>query len=254
MEPMSDLKRQVDEANAVRALLCDSVQQTTPPGLPSRVATVFGALYFQGVSGEPARPARWGEMANKVLGDVVDPHIGFQLQQCGFLDALLIAFESEPRTNPGTDPGDLYIAGQSFEFSIGDSWLLFLYEVLRTFRRSKRFADLPASSQSAFKTIFRLVALARIPLAKHEAQGTRTNGKKGEADTFVFNAPIHIFHDSLGTAGWRVFDQVTGKLVDILRRPLADALLLWAEGKLCDEALAAVTAPGSRELIRITKA
>lgn len=69
----------------------------------------------------------------------------------------------------------------------------------------------------------------------------------------MFNAPIHIFHDGLGTAGWRVFDKSTGQLVDILRRPLADALLLWAEGKLTDEALAAITTPGSRELIRIVK-
>ena len=175
---MSDLKRQVDEANAARAALRDSVQQTTPPGPPSRVATMFGLLYFQGVAAEPSRPARWGEMANKVLGDVDDPHIGFQLQQCGFLDALLLAFESEQRTNPGTDPGDLYIAGQSFEFSIGDSWLLFLYEVLRTFRWSGRFAALPGESQPAFNKLFRFVALARMPLAKHEAQGTRKRGKK----------------------------------------------------------------------------
>lgn len=251
---MSELKRQVDEANAVRAALRDSVRQTTPPGPPSRTATMFGALYFQGVAGEPARPARWVEMANKVLGDVDDPHIGFQLQQCGFLDTLLISFESEPRTDPGTDPGALYIVGQSFEFSIGDSWLLFLYEVLRTFRWSKRFAALPENSQEAFKKLFRLVGLARIPLAKHEAQGTRKKSKKGDADTFVFNAPMHIFHDSLGTAGWRVFDKVTGKLVDILRKPLADGLLLWAEGNLSDEALDAITRPGSRELIRIIKA
>jgi hypothetical protein len=114
-----------------------------------------------------------------------------------------------------------------------------------TYRRARR---------SLSRNFFRFVGLARIPLAKHEAQGTRKKGRKGEADTFVFNAPIHIFHDGLGTAGWRVFDQVTGDLVDILRRPLADALLLWAEGKLCEEALAAITAPGSRELIRIIKA
>jgi hypothetical protein len=250
---VSDVKREVDDANAARAALRDSVQQTTPPGLPSRTAMMFGALYFQGVAGEPARPGRWVEIANKMLGDVDDPHIGFQLQQCGFLDALLIAFESEPRTNPGTDPGALYIAGQSFEFSIGDSWLLFVYEVLRTFRWSKRFAALPDNSQEAFKKLFRLVALARIPIAKHEAHGTRWKSKKGEADTFVFNAPIHIFHDGLGTAGWRVFDKVTGKVVDILRKPLADALLLWAEGDLSDKALAAITTPGSRELIRIVK-
>ncbi len=250
---MSDLKRQVDEANAVRAALRDSVQQTTQPGPPSRVASMFGLLYFQGVAAEPGRPARWGEMAHKVLGDVDDPHIGFQLQQCGFLDALLLAFESEQRTNPGTDPGDLYIAGQSFEFSIGDSWLLFLYEVLRTFRWSKRFTALPIDSQESLKRLFRLVGSARIPLAKHEAQGTRKKGKKGEGDTFVFNAPVHIFHDGLGTAGWRVFDNGTGRLVDILRKPLADALLLWAEGKLNDEALAAISTPGSRELIRIIK-
>jgi hypothetical protein len=192
-------------------------------------------------------------MAHRVLGDVDDPHMGFQLQQCGFLDTLLIAFESEPRTDPGTDPGAFYIAGQSFEFSIGDSWLLFLYEVLRTFRWSKRFSALPESSQESFKKLFRLVGLARIPLAKHEAQGTRRKGKKGEADTFVFNAPIHIFHDGLGTAGWRVFDKATGNLVDILRKPLADALLLWAEGDLSDKVLVGITTPGSRELIRIVK-
>jgi len=186
-------------------------------------------------------------MATRMLGDIDDPHMGFQLQQCGFLDTLLTAFESEPRTNPGTDPGSLYIAGQSFEFSIGDSWLLFLYEVLRTFRWSKKFASLSPNSQEEFKTLFRFVGLARIPLAKHEAQGTR------KKDAFVFNAPIHVFHDSLGSAGWRVFDKVTGKLVDVLRRPLADALLLWAEGDLTDDAVAAITPLGSRELIRIIK-
>jgi hypothetical protein len=192
-------------------------------------------------------------MAHKMLGDGSDPHMDFQLQQCGFLDTLLIAFESEARTNPGTDPGALYIAGQSFEFSIGDAWLLFLYEVLRTYRRSKRFAALAASSQEAFNRLFRFVGLARIPLAKHEAQGTRKKGKRGEADAYVFHGPIHIFHDTLGTAGWRVFDKVTGKLVDVLRKPLADALLLWADGDLSSQALDAITTPGSRELIRIIK-
>lgn len=151
---MSDLKRQVDKANAARAALRDSVRQTTPPGPPSRVAMMFGALYLQGVAGAPARPARWSEMASKVLGDVDDPHIGFQLQQCGFLDALLTAFESEQRTDPGPDAGDIYVAGQSFEFSIGDSWLLFLYEVLRTFRWSGRFAALPESAQHEFRKLF----------------------------------------------------------------------------------------------------
>ena len=46
---------------------------------------------------------------------------------------------------------------------------------------------------------------------------------------------------------------MTGRLVDILRKPLADALLLWAEGKLTDEAFTAVTTPGGRELIKIIK-
>lgn len=92
-----------------------------------------------------------------------------------------------------------------------------------------------------------------MPLAKHEAQGTRKKGRKGEADSFVFNAPIHIFHDGLGTAGWRVFDRVAGHFADILRRPLADALLLWAEGKLNDDAFATISTPGGRELIRIIK-
>ena len=47
--------------------------------------------------------------------------MGFQLQQCGFLDTLILAFESEQRTDPGPDCGNLYIAGQAFEFVLGDS-------------------------------------------------------------------------------------------------------------------------------------
>lgn len=147
---MSKLQEQVEQARAKVAELRESVSQTTPPGAPSATAVAFGAIYFRGVAGEPTRPSRWVHMANRVLGDEDDPHMGFQLQQCGFLDSLLMAFESEQRTNPGNDPGPLYIFGQGFEFSIGDSWLLFLYEVLRTFRWSGRFASLPEAQREGF--------------------------------------------------------------------------------------------------------
>jgi hypothetical protein len=246
---MCSLEDELDKANAERAALRESVVQATPDGPPSATAEAFGAIYFRGVDGDPTRPKRWVEMAHRIMGDAEDPHMGFQLQQCAFLDALLVAFESEKRTNPGSDPGPRYIAGQSFEFSIGDSWLLFIYEVLRTFRWSKRFATLPEPQRTQFEKVFGLVHLARIPLAKHQAAGT-LNRKK---NSFVFHAPVHIFHDALGTAGWRVFDKASGRLVDILRRPLADALLKWAEGTLSDEALAAIQVQGSRELIRIVK-
>jgi len=160
---------------------------------------------------------------------------------------VLVAFESEKRTDPGNDPGNLYIAGQTFEFVIGDCWLLFMYEVLRTFRSSDRFLRLPEVQRTGLNEIFRLVSLVRMPLAKHEAAKTR----KGKS--YVFNAPIHIMHDGLGTAGWRVFDEPSGEIIDVLRRPLADALLLCSEGNLTDRALAAISTEGSRELIRIVK-
>ena len=126
---------------------------------------------------------------------------------------------------------------------------MFIYEVIRTFRWSKRFAALPTEQQESFKRVFGLVHLARIPLAKHQAAGTF----KKKSGSFVFHAPIHIFHDGLGTAGWRVFDKASGQLADILRRPLGDALLQWAEGTLTDETLAAIQTQGCRELIRIVK-
>lgn len=248
---MPPLKEQIDKAKASLSALQEAQATAAgpPAGPPSPTAEAFGAIYFRGVTGDPTRPKRWVEMAHKIMGDAEDPHMGFQLQQCAFLDALLVAFESEKRTNPGPNPGPLYIAGQSFEFSIGDSWLLFIYEVLRTFRWSKRFASLPEEQRTRFKEICRLVSLARMPLAKHQAAGT-LNKKTG---AFVFQAPIHIFHDGLGTAGWRVFDKASGQLVDILRRPLADALLQWAEGTLSDEALAAIQTAGSGVLIRFVK-
>ncbi|MFZ0398132.1 MAG: hypothetical protein WAM06_08860, partial [Methyloceanibacter sp.] len=83
-----------------------------PKGAPSPTALQMGAIYFRGVSAEPERATRWVRMAHRVLGDQEDPHMGFQLQQCGFLDTLILAFESEQRTDPGPDCGNLYIAGQ----------------------------------------------------------------------------------------------------------------------------------------------
>ncbi len=77
--------------------------------------------------------------------------------------------------------------------------LLFTYEVLRTFRWSNRFARLPEQQRESFNDVFRLVHLARIPLAKHQAAGTKDK-KKG---SYVFNAPIHVMHAGLGTAGWK---------------------------------------------------
>ncbi len=203
---MPSLEEQVDKANAAQAALQEAQATAAgpPAGPPSPTAEVVGAIYFRGVAGDPTRPKRWVEMANKVMGDAENPHMGFQLQQLAFLDALLVAFESEKRTDAGPNPGPLYIAGQSFEFSIGDSWLLFTYEVLRTFRWSKRFASLPEQQGARFNEVFRLVSLARMPLAKHQAAGT-LNKKTG---AFGFHAPIHVFHDGLGTAGWRrVFDK-----------------------------------------------
>ena len=69
----------------------------------------------------------------------------------------------------------------------------------------------------------------------------------------LFNAPMHLMHDGLGTMGWRVFDASREALIDILRRPLADALLLCSEGKLTADAVGAISTEGSRELIRIVK-
>jgi hypothetical protein len=246
---MSSLEEQVDKANAARVALRDSVPQKTPDGPPSQTAQLFGAIYFRGVAADLSRSQRWAAIAHQIMGDADDPHIGFQLQQCAQLDSLLVAFESENRTNPGPNPGNLYIAGASFEFSIGDSWLLFTYEVLRTFRWSARFKSLPEEQRTSFEKIFRLIHLARIPLAKHQAAGT-LNRKTG---AFVFHAPIHILHDGLGTAGWRVFDKASGELTDILRRPLSEALLQWGEGTLSNEALTMIQTKGSRELIRIIK-
>lgn len=218
-----------------------------PKGPASRTAEEFGTIYFRGVGADPDRFKRWVQLSNDVFGDHDDPHMSFQLQECGFLDALLLAFESEVRTDPGPSYTNTYIAGQSFEFVLGDSWILFIYEVLRTFRASDRFSKLSKVQQDDFHELFRLVSLVRMPLAKHEAAKTR------KGSTYVCNAPTRIMHDELGTAGWRVFDKSTEAIVDVLRRPLADALLLCAEGKLSAEALKAVSAEGSRELIRIVK-
>jgi hypothetical protein len=84
-----------------------------------------------------------------------------------------LAFESESRTDPGPDYSREYIAGQNFEFVIGDCWLLFVYEVLRTFHSSKQFSALSEETKKELEEIFRLVSLVRMPIAKHEAAKTR---------------------------------------------------------------------------------
>jgi hypothetical protein len=103
------------------------------------------------------------------------------------------------------------------------------------------YSKLSKVQQDGFQELFRLVSLVRMPLAKHEAAKTR------KGSTYVFNAPTRIMHDELGMAGWRVSDKSTEAIVDVLLRPLADALLLCAEGKLSAEALKAVSAEGSRD-------
>ena len=248
---MADLHEIVARAKASREkMLAEQSEKpaVVPKGPPSAVAELFGTIFFRGAQAEPGRFKRWVEMAHRLLGDEDDPHMAFQLQQSGVLDTALLAFESETRTDPGPDPGNLYIAGQNFEFLIGDSWLLFTYEILRTFRASSRYASLPAETRAGLDEIFRLASLVRMPLAKHEAARTR----KGKS--YVFNVPIHIMHDGLGTAGWRVFEKTTGEMIDVLRRPLADALLLCSEANLSTAALEAISTRGSRELIRIVKA
>jgi hypothetical protein len=188
-------------------------------GPPSATAEAFGIIYIRGAGAEPDRLQRWVEASHRVFGYGDDPHLSFQLQECGFLDTMLLAFESESRTDPGPEPGVRYIIGQSFEFVIGDCWLLFTYEVLRTFRRSDRFSQLPEAQQEGFNELFRLVSLVRMPLAKREAAKTR------KGDTYVFNAPVRVMHDELGTAGWRVFDKSNKAIVDVLRRAPGQCLV-----------------------------
>jgi hypothetical protein len=243
------LRKKLEEAKAARsAMLKDAPNSAAiPKGPPSPTALHLGGILLHGFRTDPHRLAKWVQMAHHVMGDQDDPHMAFQLQQCGFLDGLLSAFECETRTDPGPDAPPAYVVGQSLEFLFGDCWLLFTYEVLRTFRASARFQALPEAQRSGLNEIFRLLSLARMPVAKHEAAKTR------KGNTYVFNAPIHLMHDGLGTMGWRVFDNSTGKMTDILRRPLADALLLCSEGKLNEQALAAIGTAGSREVIRIVK-
>lgn len=108
-------KNKVDKANAILdAKRAAAGPEALPKGAPSVTAERFGTIYFSGALAEPGRAKRWLEMAHRLLGDEEDPHMAFQLQECGFLDTLLVAFESEKRTDPGNDPGDLYIAGQIF--------------------------------------------------------------------------------------------------------------------------------------------
>jgi len=206
-------------------------------------ARIFGTAYFKGVSADPTRFKKWVDMSNKLFGDAEDPHMGFQLQQCGFLDALLMSFESDPREDYGPDVDNVYIAGQSYEFLLGDCWILFTYEVLRTFRGSNQFSTLPQSMQANLLEVFRFVTLVRMPIAKHEAAKTNK----------IFHVPIRIMNDDLGTVGWRVYDKSQKTMVDILRRPLADALLHCAEQAVPPDEFKAISQGGSRELITIIK-
>ena len=213
-----------------------------PSGPPSPTALQFSGLALRGLQSQPDRITRWVNTSYKTFANADDPHTGFQLQQCAFLELPILAFEGEKRTDPGPDCGDAYVIGQGYEFLLGDCWLLFAYEILRTFRDTEKFKQFAPELRGALNQIYRFFALVRMPLAKHEAATMN--------DTF--HVPIRIINEELGTAGWRVYDKVAGTMVDVLRRPLADALLAWAEGSQAD--IAAISAAGSREMIKIIKA
>lgn len=144
--------------------------------------------------------------------DNADPQIVLNIQMLGYAEPPIMALEAKlakPLLAPATIDQGLRLMQCS---ALSIYWLFGLYEALRTLRQRapNRFAPLSG--------LFHEVAIARVPLAKHEVKGASGYREKD-------HYPTTVWQPETGRVGWHVFDPLAEKMVTVSRTDIADRFL-----------------------------
>jgi hypothetical protein len=157
----------------------------------------------------------WIAMSHR-FGSRDDPFTTVEIQQLGFAERLLLDMEARAiavardqreKDELGKEPfliNDLVLHSRF--------WLFGLYETLRTYRQrvGKDVAEF-----AVIRKIFDQVELARMPLAKHEAKGRKSD----------LHYPETLFDRESGWIGWNVIDPTENKAIPIFRTDIANQFL-----------------------------